>query len=500
MKKLIILFAFLFSTHTFADYSTPGTGVSWNLTDLVTNSSGTVTFSSGQYFINSNLTVTSPDTIKILNNATVKIAFNVTVNTPGTLIINPPDSVKFTSIDTTQKFMDVRLDDLSDASIIRKLIFEYSYNGFRMLNSNPLIDGCTFRYNGNGNTTTSTAISLFNSSAIIQNCKIYRNYHVGIAGGSNIPNSPQILYNEIYENNISNGNVPQINLGQSGPGTTIIRGNIIRGLYDNTGGIATLPLGTLSIIIENNIIRNNRYGIAVTNANTTAIIRGNIIEDNNIQGNPSLGGSGINFNGNSTLTALVSKNTIRGNLWGITIQSTANPNMGDLSFPDTNFTGMNLIYGNGYSGRIYDLFNNTPNPIKAENNYWGTSIIDTIEAHIFHQPDSAALGFVDYFPIWLPVCINPVNSEIPSKFHLYDAYPNPFNPVTNIKFDISREEYIKLSVYDITGREVTTLVDKKLSAGRYEAIFNANGLSSGVYFYRILSGDYIESKRLVLVK
>src|SRR5690349_8413977 len=238
MKKIIILLALICFTNIYSNYSTPGSGVSWSLTDLVTNSGGVVTFSSGTYFINDTLIVTSPDTIKILSNATVKLAQNVAFNTLGTLIINPPDSVKFTSIDTTLKFQELRLDDLSDASVIRKLIFEYSFNGFRMLDSSPLIENCTFRYNCLGASTTSTAISLFRSNAIIRNCKIYRNYRVGIAGGSNIANAPQILNNEIYENNVSNGNVPQINLGQSGSGTTIIRGNTITGGNSiQTGGI-----------------------------------------------------------------------------------------------------------------------------------------------------------------------------------------------------------------------------------------------------------------------
>jgi parallel beta-helix repeat protein len=499
MKKLFLLLAFLFYTNIYADYTTPGSGVSWGLNDLVTNSAGTVTFSSGTYFINSALTIASPDTLKILSNATVKIAFNITVNTLGTLIIDPPDSVKFTSIDTTQKFMDVRLDDLSDASIIRKLIFEYSANGFRMLDSSPLIENCTFRYNCLGASTTSTAISLFRSNAIIRNCKIYRNYRVGIAGGSNIANAPQILYNEIYENNISNGNVPQINLGQSGTGTTVIRGNIITGGNSiQTGGIATLPTGTLSIIIENNIIKKNRYGIAIQGSGN-AIIRGNTIDSNNIQNNPNLGGSGINFVG-ATVTALVSKNTIRGNLWGITIQTSAKPNLGNLSNPDTNYIGQNVIFGNHNSGKFYDLYNNTADSIKAENNFWGTGILDSIEAHIFHKPDSTVLGFVDYMPVWIPVGISPVNSEIPSRFQLYDAYPNPFNPTTNIRFDIASAENVWLSVFDILGREVSTIVNEKLSAGNYNIQFNASALSSGIYFYTLRAGGYNLSKRFVLVK
>ena len=129
MKKLflfpVLILTLIFSVHTnFANYSTPGSSVSWNLNDLVSNSGGVVTFSSGTYFVNDTLTVSSSDTLKILTNATVKFAFNVVFFVNGTLIVNPADSVKFTSIDTTQKFMDVRLDDLSDASIINKLIFE----------------------------------------------------------------------------------------------------------------------------------------------------------------------------------------------------------------------------------------------------------------------------------------------------------------------------------------------------------------------------------------
>lgn len=508
IKHILLVVLSFYTIQNSANYSTPGTGKSWNLDSLVAYSGGIVTFSSGSYFINDTLIVTSPDTIKILSNATVKLAFNVVFNTLGTLIINPPDSVKFTSADTTQKFYELRLDDLSDASVLKKLIFEYSFNGLRLLDTNPLIDNCTIRYNCGGNpSTTVPAINLFRSNAVIQNCKIYRNYKAAIAGGSNIANAPQILFNNIYENNISNGNVPQINLGQSGSGTTIIKGNIIRGLYSNTGGIATLPIGTLNINIEDNIIKNNRYGIAITNANTFAVIKRNIIDSNNIQGSPSLGGSGINFNGNSTLTAVVSRNTIRGNLWGITIQGTAKPNMGNLANTDTNYIGLNYIFWNGNSGRIYDLYNNTPDSIKAENNFWGTGILDSIEAHIFHKPDSAALGFVDYLPLHIPIGINPGGFDIPREFKLYDAYPNPFNPVTNIKYQIAPlnppeggKQHVMLKVYDITGKEITVLVNEELSAGTYETVWDASGYSSGVYFYKIETSTYSDTKKMILIK
>ncbi|KXK52944.1 MAG: hypothetical protein UZ05_CHB002001271, partial [Chlorobi bacterium OLB5] len=102
-KKLLVLTAVLiFNSYIYSDYTTPNTSVSWNLNDLVTNSAGTVTFSGGIYFINSNLTIAQTDTIKILGNATVKAALNSVFLVNGTLIVNPPDSVKFSSIDTTQ--------------------------------------------------------------------------------------------------------------------------------------------------------------------------------------------------------------------------------------------------------------------------------------------------------------------------------------------------------------------------------------------------------------
>lgn len=503
MKKVLVLLIFtlslLSSINIFADYTTPGTSVSWNLNDLVTNSGGTVTFSGGSYFVNSNLTVSSSDTIKILSNATVKLALNVVFLVNGALIVNPADSVKFTSIDTTQKFTELRLDAASNTSYFNKFIYEYSFNGLRLLNVSPSFTNCTFRYNCNGNSSvTVPALNLFNANPVITNCLFYRNYRAAIAGGSNIANAPQILNSQFIENNLLNGNVPQINLGQSGAGTTVIRGCLIRGISIQSGGIAALPVGTLTVIIENNNIRKNRYGIAL-NGSVNAIIRGNIIDSNNIQGSPNLGGSGLNFVG-SGITARVSKNIIRWNLWGVTLQSNAAPVFGDLSISDTNFVGMNQIHSNSNSGIFYDFYNNTPNPIKAENNFWGTMNQDSVEAHIFHQPDSSAFGMVDYLPLWAPVGVTVISSETPSEFRLYDAYPNPFNPETKIKYIIPKAGLVKLYIYDALGRVVSTLVNGYIHAGSYEIAFNASDLSSGLYFFKIEAGDFRGAKKMILIK
>ncbi len=98
------------------------------------------------------------------------------------------------------------------------------------------------------------------------------------------------------------------------------------------------------------------------------------------------------------------------------------------------------------------------------------------------------------------VGINQISSVMPEKFSLYNNYPNPFNPSTNIKFDIIKNDKVLLVVYNMLGEKVATLVDQNLSPGSYNVDFNASSLSSGMYFYRLETQDFSETKRMALVK
>jgi hypothetical protein len=106
------------------------------------------------------------------------------------------------------------------------------------------------------------------------------------------------------------------------------------------------------------------------------------------------------------------------------------------------------------------------------------------------------------------IAIEPISSVIPRQYYLSQNYPNPFNPTTKIKFDIaqhtrylhSRGESVALKVYDIMGREVATLVNEQLSPGTYSVDWNASSFPSGIYFYKIKSGDYTETKRMIFIK
>ncbi len=99
-----------------------------------------------------------------------------------------------------------------------------------------------------------------------------------------------------------------------------------------------------------------------------------------------------------------------------------------------------------------------------------------------------------------PIGIQQISSEVPKTFSLSQNYPNPFNPSTKIKFALPKAAFTKISIYDVLGREASVIVNEQLNAGSYEINWNAENLPSGVYFYKIESGDFTDSKKMILVK
>lgn len=96
--------------------------------------------------------------------------------------------------------------------------------------------------------------------------------------------------------------------------------------------------------------------------------------------------------------------------------------------------------------------------------------------------------------------IGKIKEGLPLSYELYQNYPNPFNPTTIIKFAIPKESNVNLSIYNILGELTSTLVNEQLKAGYYEYEFNAANFTSGVYLYRIKAGDFIDTKKIVLIK
>lgn len=92
------------------------------------------------------------------------------------------------------------------------------------------------------------------------------------------------------------------------------------------------------------------------------------------------------------------------------------------------------------------------------------------------------------------------NLSTPEQFVLYQNYPNPFNPVTSIQYVIASRQFVQLIVYDVLGNEIATLVNEEKPFGVYNVQFAMNNLSSGIYFYQLKAGDFIQTKKLVLIK
>ena len=111
------------------------------------------------------------------------------------------------------------------------------------------------------------------------------------------------------------------------------------------------------------------------------------------------------------------------------------------------------------------------------------------------------LGEVINYQITLePLSVDQIKSLTPENFELAQNYPNPFNPVTTIQYSIPQRSNVTLKVYDVLGNEIAALVNEEKLAGVYEVDFNASNLSSGVYFYKLQGGSFVETKKMILLR
>jgi hypothetical protein len=98
------------------------------------------------------------------------------------------------------------------------------------------------------------------------------------------------------------------------------------------------------------------------------------------------------------------------------------------------------------------------------------------------------------------VGISPINTNVPNNYILEQNYPNPFNPSTKINFAIPKSGLVTIKIYDILGKEISTLINEYLSAGNYSVNFNGGNIPSGVYFYRLEANRYITTKKMLMIK
>ncbi|MCP5064867.1 MAG: T9SS type A sorting domain-containing protein [Ignavibacteriae bacterium] len=185
-----------------------------------------------------------------------------------------------------------------------------------------------------------------------------------------------------------------------------------------------------------------------------------------------------------------------------------------------NYTGSNNISDHknvmrkivNPAGDAFEITLNESKELSAEINFNKVWKTDKLKIIVFIQSSSSKKIFQASSITYSELGITGVNDEdnIPTQFSLKQNYPNPFNPTTSIKYTILfvetlhatslQQQFVELKIYDALGKEVSTLVNEQQSTGYYEVVFDASNLSSGVYYYQLNVGEFVETKKLVLLK
>jgi photosystem II stability/assembly factor-like uncharacterized protein len=169
-----------------------------------------------------------------------------------------------------------------------------------------------------------------------------------------------------------------------------------------------------------------------------------------------------------------------------------------------NFTGITNYTINISTDQYFQTFIDTA--VVPFNQYSVSSgKLSGLSTYFWRIRGNSVLGPTAWSDVWSfttenTVSINPNINYLPTEYKLYSNYPNPFNPATKIKFDVPKTALTQLIIYDEIGRTITTLANSIFKAGQYEIIWNAEKLNSGIYFVRMISDNYVETRKMVLVK
>lgn len=197
------------------------------------------------------------------------------------------------------------------------------------------------------------------------------------------------------------------------------------------------------------------------------------------------------------------KTTNAGTNWTEFLISPADTNYhSSVYFTDNNIGYIPLVKPTTYTGRIFKTTNSGVTWLLQQNlnNYFAYDL----KLYFINQNTGFASGGEDI--IWKttnaggPIGIQPISTEIPSTFSLSQNYPNPFNPVTKMQFEVPKSGIVNISVYDMLGKEITTLVNQQIQPGIFETNWDASSYSSGVYYYKMVSSDFTATRKMVLIK
>lgn len=471
----------------YGQYSTPNTGVKWTLDSIAVHSPTTLTVSGNTYTLHQNLMVEANDSLILDKPLTLQIDANVEVGVRGyfraELEEEEEELISITSTNFDTPYKGFWLYDTSEI-IFRKTKIEHG-GGIRAITSNFLMENCVVSNNHNSSgSSTGGAITFSNGNPIVRNSVFENNIHPAIGSSANAEVYALIEGNYVANNNLTNNNRPQINMGPSGNNGVIrIINNEVIGNPEHTmvGGIAVSSLVGIpsQMEIRGNIVRNNRYGVTAIGP-VGGEITDNILEDNIAETNPNNGGSGISLYG--TPLVKIRGNEIRRNLWGITVISNALTDLGTEEDP-----GNNIFSENGNGGQIYALYNNTSNSISALKNCWiesQESTAEDVEGVIFHVVDDSSLGEVlfDPFNCGIELGVEDLNS---SQFVMY---PNPAKNLLHLE----SKQMGHVKIYDLNGRMLQS-VEKYSDKLQIQV-----NLPKGVYLVEFSNENSKSTQKLII--
>jgi parallel beta-helix repeat protein len=496
----LALFAALIAAPALADYVTPGTGVQWTLDDLVAASGGAVTGSEGQYTVHASVTVSLTDRLELQHSQTLVFADTsgeVQLDIHGSLIGR---QARLTSA-TAQPgdWYGVRFRDTDAGSVLdlEGCTLEYGRYGVDVVYADIRLVSCRIRH------TLEKAVDLTGSGGEVVGCLLTDNRAQTIY--MTLGSSPLIDHCTLERNNLDNNSpYPYISVGLQGVNSPTIRDCLIIGGQTKSGGIAIWNLS--QALIQGNTIRGCGYGILCYSVGANPTIVGNRLVANTLNPDTVNWGFGIACNGDNQ--PVIENNFIREHWYGIAITGGAQPDLGHAEPLEGQSGGWNVMIDNGLGDEVYAIFNNTSNPISAENNIYAPPgevlTLEDVENRIWHQVDDLSLGPVDFDPSILEYAITHAEST-PALLTLHGAYPNPFNPQTRIAFTLGQATGVEVRILDARGRCVRRVDAGHMQAGRREVSWDGTGddgrfLPSGLYLYRIKAGDQQAQGRMQLVR
>lgn len=252
-------------------------------------------------------------------------------------------------------------------------------------------------------------------------------------------------------------------------GSNIFAGTMLQGVFHSSDNgthwtAATSGLDTYTVVAALAVNGSNVFAATSTNP-----------EGGNIQG------VGI-FRSRDAGVSWTSVNT------GLTVLNiTALAIHDSVLYAGTDSGGVFLSTNNGTSWSPFNA--DLPNPYVSSLALNDTYIYAGILGGLWRRPLSEEL-----------VSVPPSGKNVPLQFGLEQNFPNPFNPTTVIRYELALTSYVVLKIYDVLGKEVETLINEWLSAGSHSGTFNAKELPSGIYFYRLQAGDFVETKKMILLK